>query len=199
MCRTEGDGRVHPAELLAIQAAARSSDGLLEEAPDGAVRGDDAEDSERSSEAQGDPQGAQWLAAVHHDVHPAAEQQQQAQVGECDIDYRGDPERAGVAAVIVCCDANQHGPYTTPKLGQTLHYVKFLPTARARHSMPEGCDSWQIAWHTPQWREAAYVGDQLLRGWFNGIPTLRRILAHACPCCSPCLCYRRPSPPFPRR
>jgi len=141
MCRTEGDGRVHPAELLAIQAAARSSDGLLEEAPDGAVRGDDAEDSERSSEAQGDPQGAQWLAAVHHDVHPAAEQQQQAQVGEGDIDYRGDPERAGVAAVIVCCDANQHGPYTTPKLGQTLHYVKFLPTARGRHSMPEGCDS----------------------------------------------------------
>ena len=27
------------------------------------------------------------------------------------------------------------------------------------------CESWHIAWHTRQWREAAYVGEQLLRGW----------------------------------
>ena len=37
------------------------------------------------------------------------------------------------------------------------------------------CDSWHIAWHTRQWREAAYVGEQLLRGW-----SVRGSSCHGC-------------------
>lgn len=41
--------------------------------------------------------------------------------------------------------------------------------------MPEACDSWHIAWHTRPWREAAYVGEQLLRGW-----SVRGSSCHGC-------------------
>ena len=98
----EGDGRMHPAELLAPRLLA-GADGLLDEAPDGAVRGDDAEHPERGSDAQGNPQSTQRSTAVHDHKHPAAKQQQQAQAGEGDIDYRRDLECPGVAAGIVCC------------------------------------------------------------------------------------------------
>ena len=41
--------------------------------------------------------------------------------------------------------------------------------------MPDACDSWHIAWHTRQWREATYVGEQLLRGW-----SIRGSSCHGC-------------------